>query len=376
MSLPNLVHISVGSTGASVGERFWELVAKEHSIDAKYQEEITGQPHMLFRENSRGARFTPRAIIGTPSEFPQKEMFDPINVIKLKKANNFSETRFEESALFEEFMVEVERCDNLKYVTMSHASSEPHGSGTACKLIEQINTEFPKTSPHVFTSMASENPVYDTVFSLQDMMSFAKSCTIFGTKFDNSMEKVISQFSCSSRFQSNGDLEKVIFSLIPFKDLKLCTPTYVARNATVRAISELNVGLRNANDMWNRKNRKSVDFASLTLIYRGEFIRSGEVFRKDTIMSRRLKGNESCLHKFVTWDLNVGETNVVAMSNSTKILDSLGKMKDIFEQQLAKKMFLHYYPSLDIKDFEEAYESACSVIDSYRELASEKGEQE
>ena len=68
------------------------------SIHAKYVEDIQGHPQVLFREQSRGKQFIPRAIIGItngPNDLELDKIFDPINIVDLPhlgESNNYSDT--------------------------------------------------------------------------------------------------------------------------------------------------------------------------------------------------------------------------------------------------------------------------------------------
>jgi len=421
-----ILHVQVGQCGNQIGNRFWQTVIAEHSVDgAGY---YTGEKadvdldkiNVYMRKT--GERYVPRACLvdlepGTVDVIkasPVGTLFKPDNFVfgASGAGNNWAKGHYTEGAeLIEEALdvirKEVENCDCPQGFQICHSLGGGTGSGMGTLLLLKLRDAYPDRILATFSVYPSPKvsdtvvEPYNAVLSSHQLLENSDETFIIDNEaLYNISHNVLKQaapnyadlnylISCvmagvtaSLRFPGklNGDLRKLGVNLVPFPRLHF----FLISQAPLASKDNKGYQLVNVQELTNQaysprnffSNVKPDDgkYMTASLIFRGP-MSTQEV---DEVIDKRQKANSD---DFVEWIPNNQKTSVVEVApqdyessctfvaNTTALKGIFQRLATQFGAMYKRKAFLHWYKGegMDEMEFQEADKNVRDLITEYQD---------
>jgi tubulin alpha len=315
----------------------------------------------------------------------------------------------------------AEHCSSLQGIILNHASGGGTGSGFGALILETLAGEFgnkPKFSVTVSSSANIGNSTvepYNAVLAGSSLTEFAdasflvnneslyavchKKLQMASPSYGN-INRVIAQ-ACSSltaslRFHGalNADLQDIQTNLVPFSRLHFLTLSVAPLSSAERtwyeswSVNEITreAIFSNLSGVDIRRGR----FMACCLLYRGDVVPK-DVNAAVSVLrgARQLNFVDYCPTGFkcsITaqraavvpgGDLASAERSVCALSNTTAISKTLGRIDHKFDLMYAKRAFVHWYirEGMEEGEFAEAREDMAALEKDYELAGMEEGEE-
>jgi len=431
----NIIHLQVGQAGNQIGLKFWDLLKDEHSLDnnGKFVGDCELQSARLdvyYSETGNG-RWVPRSIqvdlepgvVDSIRSSPIGGLFKQDNFIYAKNGagNNWAKGHYTEGAEIVDSVLDVvrkesEMCDRLQGFQLCHSIGGGTGSGLGTLLVSKLKEEFTDRIVATYSVLPSTKvsstvvEPYNSTLSLNQLIENAEmTYTIdnealqnicnYSLKLSNPtyadlnhiVSLTMSGITTCLRFpgQLNADLRKLAVNMIPFPRLHFFScgfaPLFSRASEQFRSssISEITNQMFSPNNMLTCCDPRLGKYLTIATIYRGK-VSMKEV--DDQILSMQNKYSAN----FVQWIPNSIKTAVcnvppkglklsgTFIANTTAILDSLQRIRQNFQQMLARKAYLHWYTGegMDYNEFTEAESNLTDLIGEYTEYCTEYEEQD
>lgn len=426
-----IIFLQVGHCGNKAGQKFWELVSREHCLDATghYAGTCTIPRQRIDVYYDMGAKevYSPRSIfvdlepntIKSLSKSPYGELFNPEYFIYGHNgaANNWAKGFYTEGPellgkIMELARRQVETCDSFQGFQMVHSIGGGTGSGFGSLILRQLNQEYGKKIINTFSVVPSPKvsevvvEPYSAVLSLAELISssdisvcldnealhdIAERHTCAGCPRYEDLNHLIalamSGITTSLRFpgQLNSSLKKLKVNMTPFEDLHFFFPAIAPippqgnngkpKGATrPSTLTDITMQLFNPENHMVDCNSKAGTYLTCAAMFRGEI-------STQDIDESMLRLQENPNHKFSSWIPNNIKTAIcnvppagldmmaTFLVNSTAITHMLARVHKQFNSMFEKKAYLHWYETegMDLGEFDEARQKVQTLIDHYLE---------
>jgi len=421
-----ILHVQVGQCGNQIGNRFWQTVIAEHSLDGSGYYTGSDAEKDLDKVNvymrSAGERYVPRACLvdlepGTVDVIkasPVGTLFKPDNFVfgASGAGNNWAKGHYTEGAeLIEEALdvirKEVENCDCPQGFQICQSLGGGTGSGMGTLLLLKLRDAYPDRILATFSVYPSPKvsdtvvEPYNAVLSSHQLLENADETFVIDNEaLYNISHNVLKQtaptyadlnylISCvmagvtaSLRFPGklNGDLRKLGVNLVPFPRLHF----FLIAQAPLASKENTGYQLVNVQELVNQSysprnffsNVKPDDgkYMTASLIFRGK-MSTQEV---DEVCEKRNSANSD---DFVEWIPNNQKTSVVEIppkdykssctfvANTTALKGIFQRLATQFGSMYKRKAFLHWYKGegMDEMEFQEADKNVRDLITEYQD---------
>jgi len=421
-----ILHIQVGQCGNQIGNRFWQTVIAEHSIDGSgyYTGEnaATDLDKVSVYMRSAGERYVPRACLidlepGTVDVIkasPVGTLFKPDNFVfgASGAGNNWAKGHYTEGAeLIEEALdvvrKEVENCDCPQGFQISHSLGGGTGSGMGTLVLLKLRDAYPDRilctfsvypSPKVSDTVVEP---YNAVLSSHQLLENSDETFIIDNEalynishnvlkleqptyadLNYLISCVMAGVTASLRFPGklNGDLRKLGVNLVPFPRLHFFliaqVPLQSKDNSGYVKITVLELTNQSFSPRNFFSNVKPDDgkYMTASLLFRGK-MSTQEV---DEVIEKRQSNNSD---DFVPWIPNNMKTSVVEVppkdtaqsctfvANTTALKGIFQRLATQFGSMYKRKAFLHWYKGegMDEMEFQEADKNVRDLITEYQD---------
>jgi len=368
-----ILHIQVGQCGNQIGNRFWQTMIAEHSLDGAGtyvgENASTDLDKVNVYLRKAGERWVPRACLvdlepGTVDVIkasPVGTLFKPDNFVfgASGAGNNWAKGHYTEGAeLIEEALdvirKEVENCDCPQGFQICHSLGGGTGSGMGTLLLLKLRDAYPDRILATFSVYPSPKvsdtvvEPYNAVLSSHQLLENSDETFIIDNEaLYNISHNVLKQnaptyanlnylISCvmagitaSLRFPGklNGDLRKLGVNLVPFPRLHF----FLVSQAPLSSKDNAQYSLVNVQELSNQcfsprnffSNVKPDDgkYMTAALVYRGK-MSTQEV---DEVVDKRQKDNGD---DFVEWIPNNMKSSVVEVAAKIRDEKSSEPAKD------------------------------------------------
>ncbi|KAF0988552.1 hypothetical protein HZS_7511 [Henneguya salminicola] len=420
----------IGQAGCQLGSACWELYAAEQKILSNGEQSVDANKNNFdttFFEDVRG-KFIPRSIFADTEESVIDQirigeygnLYNPSRLISTKEdaANNYARCYYGLSKLLNPLVEEVARktvetCESLQGFMFYSSLGGGTGSSFVPYLLEFALSEYNKKTSLIFSifpspvgSTAIVEP-YNTIFSLMNLSNQDKCTFLFDnnslanicsknlnipspcyTDFNHIVAQVSSSITTSMRFPGSLNIDLVEFptNLIPLSRLNLAVASYAPLSShkveqhnknTVMDIT--NCCISAGSQLFNH-NEEYNQFMACCLLYRGNVCHRNinqaiiDVKGKKKIQfcpwiptgfKVGINSSLPVLHK--NCDIASSDKALCMLSNSTAVIDPLGKVLDDFSTMLSKRAFVHWYEreGMEIGEFQEAFDIVQYTMDQY-----------
>jgi len=421
-----ILHVQVGQCGNQIGNRFWQTVIAEHSLDGSgtYTSDRPAEDldKVTVYMRQSGDRWVPRACLvdlepGTVDVIkasPVGTLFKPDNFVfgASGAGNNWAKGHYTEGAeLIEEALdvirKEVENCDCPQGFQICHSLGGGTGSGMGTLLLLKLRDAYPDRILMTFSVYPSPKvsdtvvEPYNAVLSSHQLLENSDETFVIDNEaLYNISHNVLKQnaptyadlnylISCvmagvtaSLRFPGklNSDLRKLGVNLVPFPRLHF----FLISQAPLASKENKGYQLVNVQELINQgfsprnffSNVKPDDgkYMTASLIFRGPLATS-EVDAK--VKERQEKNSDD----FVEWIPNNMKTSVVTVApsdyessmtfvaNTTALKGIFQRLATQFGAMYKRKAFLHWYKGegMDEMEFQEADKNVRDLITEYQD---------
>ena len=421
-----ILNLHIGQCGNQMGLNFWETISPEHGIDldGTYQgsSDLQLQRANVYYKESDKSRYTPRAIFvdlepGT-IDFIQASsigrLVGPESFISGTggAGNNWGKGHYTDGAekiyeIMDVIRKEVERCDLLQGVQVTHS----FGGGTGSGLGSLITTKFIESYAGSFMQFFSVVPSrkvsdivvepYNAVLGINTTQysSYIMSQIIDNEALYNICERnlvrsnptykdmnsliscVMSGVTASVRFpgQLNSDLKKIYTNLVPFPRMRYFVQSYAPLYFNIfseqksLSVSDLVQELfSNSNVMCDIDLRQGRCMAG-SVLFRGK-IQTSEAEER---LYKFRKNNEFMFTSWIADNLQISYCDVPAkgkdltailVSHTGAVVEVFKRINSSFTTMFRRKAFIHWYLSegMDEMEFTEAESNLNDVISEYQ----------
>jgi len=321
--------IHIGQCGNQIGDKFWEVISEEHGIDpsGNYIGEFDYQKQKLdvYYDEIKSNNYSARAIsvdlesgtIDSICRNKQAKLYKPDNFISGKNgaSNNWAKGYYKEGYEVIENILdivrkEVESCDCLQSFQITQSLGGGTGSGLGSLITERLKDEYIDNLISTFTIFPSPKisdiilEPYNSILSIHLLLSDSNSNMVIDNEalynicnknlkiksptygdLNHLVANAMSGVSCSTRFPgyNNADTRKMITNLTPFIRMHfymLGFAPFLSReytDYTNLTIPSLTNQLLFGSNIINTCNPKHGEFLTLSIMYRGNNISTGEV---------------------------------------------------------------------------------------------------
>jgi len=421
-----IIHLQTGQCGNQIGNKFWEVIADEHGIDANgsYIGDDDSQLERInvYFNEAHGGKYVPRAVLvdlepGTMDAIrsgPFGHLFRPDNFVfgQSGAGNNWAKGHYTEGAelvdpVLEVIRKEAESVDCLQGFQITHSLGGGTGSGMGTLLISKIREEFPDRMICTFSVVPSPK-VSDTVVepynatlsvhqlvensdetfcidneALYDICfrTLKLSTPTYGD-LNHLVSMVMSGVTTSLRFpgQLNSDLRKLAVNMIPFPRLHFFmvgfAPLTSQNSSSFRAttVAELTQQMFDSKNMMAACDPRHGRYLTVAAMFRGK-VSMKEI--DEQMLSMQSKNSAY----FVEWIPNNVKTSlcdippkglkmsVTFVGNSTAVQTLFKRVSDQFTAMFKRKAFLHWYTSegMDEMEFTEAESNMNDLVSEYQQ---------
>eukprot|EP00112_Aurelia_sp_Birch-Aquarium-sp1_P024519 Seg7804.3 transcript_id=Seg7804.3/GoldUCD/mRNA.D3Y31 product="Tubulin beta chain" protein_id=Seg7804.3/GoldUCD/D3Y31 len=397
-----IISIQVGQCGNQVGNKFWDVICKEHKIDndgkqckPKDSDEHLGRLKVFFHE-LEGERYVPRAALVDLEP-------GPLDAIKggpsggLYRSDNYvyghggagnnwatgfvSKGAEKIDEIFDILRKEAESCDCLQGFQLFHSLGGGTGSGLGTLILSLLREEYPDRmfscvsvlpSPKVsdivvepYNSLLAMDQLIewsDEVFCM-DNDALYDICTrslkqqrVSYDNLNNLIAQTLSGVTTSLRFpgQLNSDLRKLAVNMIPFPRLHFFMTglaplqSHASEGYYSGSVEQITRELFEPKNIMCACNPSAGRYLTFAAIFRGE-VAMGEVDEAIMQMQNKRSG------LFVEWIPNNAKVSVcntpplgqkvgaAFIANNTALQEVMGRFREQFCKMFKRKAFVHWY---------------------------------
>merc|ERR1712042_378417 len=415
-----------GQCGNQIGNRFWQTVIAEHSIDGSGY--YTGDNAAVDLDKvsvymrSAGERYVPRACLidlepGTVDVIkasPVGTLFKPDNFVfgASGAGNNWAKGHYTEGAeLIEEALdvvrKEVENCDCPQGFQICHSLGGGTGSGMGTLVLLKLRDAYPDrilTTFSVYPSPKVSDTVvepYNAVLSSHQLLENADETFIIDNEalyninyniLKNNqptyeeLNSLIAQstcgITCSLRFPGklNGDLRKLGVNLVPFPRLHfflVSQAPLLSKKASAMTgvnVRELTTQSYSARNFFSNVRPEDGKYMAASFTFRGRV-------STEEVDSNMEKLNTKNADDFVEWIPNNLKSQIINtqpktsdmsstfVANTTALKGIFQRLATQFGAMYRRKAFLHWYKGegMDEMEFQEADKNVRDLITEYQD---------
>ena len=432
-----IIVISVGGCGINMANDFWHLLLKEHKLqnDGAFNEKPHYGDNMLrldkidvyFQETSgvffqESMKFVPRACLidfdpnvnDTIKSSSIGSIFKPDNIISSTGScgNNYAKGHYTNGAEFidESFDVirkEIESCNCLQGIQMTHSIGGGTGSGFAALLLSKIRDNFPDrvlANYTVFPSPRVSDVVvepYNAILSINQLLENSDQTSVIDNEalFNIShnilkqnkpkysdlnwvISMVMSATTASLRFsvKLHNDLRKLGVNIVPFPRLHFFLLSYAPLFAAGHGDRIRLTVQRLTDQMWSSRNYMANVKAEDGLFLCAAMMYHGPMATRE-VDDETAKIQQKFADEFVTWIPNNIKASMCIIGpvytamggsfigNTTAIKGVFQRVSAQFAKMYKRKAFLHWYKDngMDEMEFEEADKNVRDLITEYQD---------
>lgn len=426
--------MQVGHCGNKVGQKFWELVSKEHCLDSDGQYagvcSIPRQRIDVYYDLASDETYIPRSVFvdlepGTLHSLQRScygKLFNRHNFIlgKSGAANNWAKGFYGEGAELLDGIMELTRkhaneCDSLQGFQMVHSIGGGTGSGLGSLMLRKLQDDYGSKIINTFSIVPSPKvsevvvEPYNAVLSLNELIESSHETVcldndalhnIAGKYVDAECPKyedlnhliamAMSGITTCFRFpgQLNTNLRKLKVNMVLFPRLHFFFPAVAPIPPSPQKgerpvnISDMTQQLFNPDFHMVQCNSNAGTYLTSATIFRGPFA------TRD-IEETMVRMQDAKDIKFATWIPNNIKTAIcnvppagmtagaTFLANSTAITVMLKRIHGQYTAMLEKGAYLHWYQTegMEEAEFEAAKNNVAGLIDAYQEyhVASDHG---
>lgn len=426
-----IIQIQVGQCGNQIGNKLWESIFQEHSINltGSYigKSELKLQKINVFLAETTGFRYLPRAVlvdlepstIDTVRAGHFGRLFKPANFISGQRGagNNWAKGHYTEGAevadtIFDVVRKEAEACDRLQGFQMTHSIGGGTGSGLGALVISRLKEEYAGKIVQTFSVFPSPEAsdlgleCYNTILSMKHLIKNADITHVFDNSAFNNlcskklkiqnptykdinslMASTMSTITCPLRFpvDMNSSLRRLCINLVPFPRLHFIMTSAAAplpvRTNKVPHAQELASQLFQAQNLSCCTDYRNGRYLSASALFRGR------VSRKDVygLFDWREDKINSYFTEWIPDNVKVSFCDIpqvgipcsaALIGNSTAIQDIFKKAEEQFTVMFRKKAGLNWYTDegMDEMEFVEAQASVDEMNSQYQEMQDAYGD--
>ncbi|EOD15976.1 hypothetical protein EMIHUDRAFT_210936 [Emiliania huxleyi CCMP1516] len=396
-----VIAVSVGGAGNSVGTQFWEDISIEHGIDptgtyaggSDLQLECVD---VYYREEASG-RYAPRAVIvdlepGTRDSVlarPYGGLFSPSNFVfgQTGSGNNWAKGHYTEGAeligtVLDVIRKEAEASDALEGIQLNHAIGGGTGGGLGTLLISKFREEFGERFVCTF-SIAPSPKVSDTVTEPYNAV----------LSFIQLVENVDATFMFDEQRLYDVCFRAPLNITAPtYRDLNQLTSGAMAGITTcVRFPTALNFrDVANSlltSEMFRERNKLGSyrDAPNSKYLAAAGFFRGGiSAAELDEQMLRVRSAHSSRIVNWIPNNIQHSHCEIPARGlvasagyavNSTGISTMFGSLLEYYSLMLRRRSFLHWYTGngMEEAEFGEAQANMNDLIGEYLQAQDSEG---
>ncbi|XP_070536937.1 tubulin beta-4B chain-like [Ptychodera flava] len=425
-----IISLQVGQCGNRIGEKFWKYVTDEHAInrngvyEGRDADLELAKANVYFHE-AVGGRYVPRAIMVDlePSVVERVQcgclgnMLRPDNFIygQCGAGDNFIKGFHLGEDYRDEVMdalrKEVERCDRMQGLQLTHSIGGGTGSGMGALLMETIRNEYPNRILSTFSIVPSPRESNSVTESLNALLSFhfmvdttdATHCidneALLGIQdpkcriqagaygdINRLVAATMSGITACIRFpgQLNTDLRKLVTNLVPFPRSNFLMSSLAPLNTTMFSSSTVSELVREMFDVKNNMvscNPFQGRYLTFAAIFRGRM--SMNEVDQQILELRRKKSRY-----FVDWIADHVKTavcdiplrdlkrSVTFLANNTsihevfkRVLNDFNTMKSITRRWRNRPIPFMHLQDGDIEDYglEDAKSNVENLVAEYQQ---------
>lgn len=420
-----IISLQIGQCGNQVGEKFWEVIAREHGLttDGSFQgNDLQKQRLNVYFSESSSGRYVPRSInvdlepgtLDTMKSGPLGDLFKPQSYIfghggagNIWAKGHYSEGTDICDAVLEMVRKETESCDALQGFQLTHSLGGGTGSGLGTLILTKLKDEFYDKIISTFSVVPSpsiSNTVvepYNCTLSVHKLLEFSGITFCFDNEalfkitsdvmkedkpsfnsLNTLISSVMSGITCSLRFpgQLNQDLKKLSVNMIPYPRLHFFSSS-IAPLASALAMNYESLNVQEiVTQLFDRKNMMvDLDPANGKYLTTSCIMR-GKVSTHD-VEEQLFRIRERNPDSFVPWIPNNMQLAVcdvpptgmelsgTLIGNSTSIMDLFKRVNNQFTAMYRKKAFLHQYTEegMEESEFNEAEADLIDLVNEYEQ---------
>lgn len=432
-----VISINIGQAGNQIGLSCWELYLLEHGIlpDGTPSDNFqhTESQHTFFAHTGNG-KYVPRSIfidlepsvIDEIKTGPFRSLYHPEQMISGKEdaANNYARGHY---TVGKEIINEVmqrclklsEQCGGLQGFLIFRSLGGGTGSGFTSLLMENLSTEFAKTSKLEFAvypspkiSTAVVEP-YNSILTIHSTMEHSDCCFMFDneaiydickkslcvgmpryTNLNRLMAQVVSSTTASLRFQGsmNVDLNEFQTNLVPYPRIHFPLVAYAPLLSIDKAFHECSSVSALTNSCFETSNMmvkcepKHGKYIASCMLYRGDVVSKDVNEAISTIKANRnITFVDWCPTGFKIGINNQPPTNVpdgdlakapkavCMLSNTTAICEAFCRLNQKFDLMFKKRAFVHWYvgEGMEEGEFGEARQDLAMLEKDFEDVSGD-----
>ncbi|XP_067005311.2 tubulin beta-1 chain isoform X2 [Anabrus simplex] len=421
-----IVHLQAGQCGNQIGSKFWEVITREHGIDATGKYVGTSNLQLerinVYYNQAFGGKYVPRAILldlepGVMDAIrcgTYGQLFRPDNYIYGQNgaSNNWAKGHYTDGAELVDAVLDVirkecESCDCLQGFQLTHSLGGGTGSGLGTLLISKIREEFPDRIMNTYSVMPSPKvsdtvvEPYNATLSVHQLVENADETFCIDNEalhdicfrtlklqnpsysdLNHLISLTMSGVTTCLRFpgQLNADLRKLAVNMVPFPRLHFFMPGFApltsrgCQQYRALTVPELTHQMFDAKNMMVACDPRHGRYLTVAAVFRGRM----SMKEVDEQMLSIHNKNSSY---FVEWIPNNVKTAVcdippmglkmssTFIGNTTAIQEVFKRISEQFAAMFRRKAFLHWYTGegMDEMEFTEAGNNMNDLISEYQQ---------
>ncbi|KAL3982923.1 Tubulin/FtsZ family GTPase domain protein [Acanthocheilonema viteae] len=419
--MKEVINIQAGSSGNSIGTKFWEMIAEDHGIgpDGIYSgssELQRGRMEVFFRETEENKHF-PRAVVvdlesdslNAVLQSTHRALFQGDNFVSGRGGTGniwakgfYGEGRRYIDEVLEVIRKEADICEGLQGFNVAHSLCGGTGSGFGALIIEKIHEQYPNRLISTFSTVSSNRLLgvmkqpYNTILSLQHLAENANitycidsdglhdiSRRMLRTREPNNDDlnhlasMVMSGITGFLRFpgQMDCDLRTLVSRMIPFPELHFLTPSFISSATLNTTAPSINVW-RLVRELFHRRNMittcgiaRGHFFSNALAMIRGNISEpevTARIWDVRYLMAPGLSPDNISLDIYKL-PAHATAFSGTVLGNTTAVKDVLADIEAHFRTLFHSRVFLHYYTDegMEETDFAEAGNYISNLVGEY-----------